>query len=237
MAVWSQAVGALLFLAVAGAARSLFDVAGRTLLQRTAPADVLARVFGILEALIMAGTAVGALIAPLLVNLGGTTAGDRGVGAHAAAARSARRPAAVRARRGGPRPGRRDRASPLADALRGAAPASIEGLARSLEPLSVATGTAIVTQGDEGDRYYAIAEGEFEVTRDGMHVNSLARGDGFGEIALLHDVVRTATVRAVSEARVYALDKAHFLEVLTGHPVAHTAAKTIAAERLAVVEG
>ncbi len=99
------------------------------------------------------------------------------------------------------------------------------------------TGTAIVTQGDDGDRYYAIAEGRFEVIRDGVCVSSLDRGDGFGEIALLHDVVRTATVRSVSSARVYALDKVPFLEGLTGHPVAHTATQKIAAERLAPVEG
>ncbi len=237
MTLSSQAAGALLLLAVAGAARSLFDVAGRTLLQRTAPPDVLARVFGILESLIMAGTAVGALIAPVLVNLGGATLAIAGVGGMLP----------LLALLGGRRLFALDasahvpvveigllRSLRLFSAL---PPPQIEGLARNLEPLSVAAGTTIVTQGEDGDRYYAIAEGQFEVVKDGTRVTTLDRGDGFGEIALLRAVVRTATVRSLSIGRVYALDKEPFLEVLTGHPAAHAAAQTIATERLTPIEG
>ena len=90
----------------------------------------------------------------------------------------------------------------------------------------------IVTQGEEGDRYYAIAEGELEVLVDGARVNMLGRGDGFGEIALLHDVTRTATVSALSPVKLYSLEKEPFLEVLTGHPAAHANAHAIAAERM-----
>jgi hypothetical protein len=233
MAVWSQAAGALLMLAVAGAARSLFDVAGRTLLQRTAPSDVLARVFGILEGLIMAGTAVGALVAPLLVNLAGATAGIIGVGAVLP----------ILALLGGRRLWALDatahvpiveigllRSLELFAAL---PPPELEGLAQSLEPVSAIAGQAVVTQGERGDRYYAIADGELEVVRDDKLLNTLGRGDGFGEIALLHGVTRTATVRAVTDARMYALEKDPFLLVLNGHPHSRAAAEAIAAQRLA----
>jgi hypothetical protein len=180
----------------------------------------------------MAGSAVGALIAPLLVNLGGATLAIAGVGAMLP----------LLALLGGRRLFGLDasahvpvveigllRSLQLFSAL---PPPQIEGLARSLEPLSVTVGAAIVTQGEDGDRYYAIAEGELEIVRDGVRVNTLGRGEGFGEIALLHEVPRNATVKALTAAKLYALEKEPFLEVLTGHPAAmKTAAAIVAARR------
>ena len=84
--------------------------------------------------------------------------------------------------------------------------------------MTAAAGDVIMRQGDEGDRYYAIAEGELEVLVDGVRVNALARGDGFGEIALLHDGVRTATVAALTDGRLYSLEQELFLEDTDGPP-------------------
>ena len=65
---------------------------------------------------------------------------------------------------------------------------------------------------------------------DGIRVNTLSRGEGFGEIALLHNVTRTATVSAITPVSLYALEMEPFLEVLTGHPPTMTTAKEIVAE-------
>jgi CRP-like cAMP-binding protein len=97
-------------------------------------------------------------------------------------------------------------------------------------------GVDVVTQGEEGDRFYVIADGETDVIADGTHVATLRRGDGFGEIALMYDVPRTATVHTRTAVRLYALERDDFLVALTGHLPAQTLAQGLASERLAELE-
>jgi cyclic nucleotide-binding protein len=120
------------------------------------------------------------------------------------------------------------RSIPLFAAL--PAPA-FETLGRALEPVSADAGTVLMRQGEDGDRYYAIAEGQLEVLHDGSHVATLGRGEGVGEIALLEDVPRTATVWVITPARLYALTKEPFVLALTGHAPADRAARRIVKTR------
>jgi hypothetical protein len=108
----------------------------------------------------------------------------------------------------------------------------VEALARSLEPVDAPVGAAVVREGDPGDRFYAVADGELDVTQRGERVRTLARGDVFGEIALLRDVPRTATVTPTAPSRLYALDKEPFLAAVTGHPQTSAAAGALVGERL-----
>ncbi len=109
---------------------------------------------------------------------------------------------------------------------------SLEHLAARLVPLRVDAGTVIVREGDAGDRFYIVAEGEIEVSQYDRTVSELAPGGYFGEIALLRDVPRTATVTARTDAVLYALDRDDFLAAVTGHPQSAEAAETVMSARL-----
>jgi MFS family permease len=241
LALWSVAlvgigvlpstVAAFALLAAAGVGRTVLDVAGRTLLQRIAPPETLARVFGLLEGVSMAGLAVGSAAAPLFVGLAGgrwafvclaaaLPVGTLLVLRSLLAADSAVRPVVEIARL---------RALPLFAPL--GAP-ELEGLARSLEPVTVAAGTAVVTEGEAGDRFYVVADGELVVTAGGAHLRTLGRGDCFGEIALLRRIPRTASVTARTACRLDALGAPAFLAVLTGHVAAGAAAEELVQARL-----
>jgi hypothetical protein len=226
----------LVLLASAGGARLTFDVTARTLLQRVARPDLLARVFGLLEGLEMAGLALGSLLATVLFTLGGVRAAFVGVGAilPVAALSAGRRLLDID----------RHATAPVVEVallrlvpmLSLLPPPTLESLARALTPEEVSAGVDVVTQGEEGDRFYVIADGEADVVVDGRLAAVLHRGDGFGEIALMYDVPRTATVRTRTEARLYALEREDFLVALTGHLPAQTLAQALASERVADLE-
>jgi hypothetical protein len=231
--VWPTTAGTFLMLVVAGAGRSLLDVAGRTLLQRMVSTDVLARVFGLLESLSMAALAVGSLVVPALVALGGARTACIVLGSLLP----------VAALFGGRRLLELDRRADvpvveisLLRSLRIFAPLGVpevETLARSLEVVEVPQGAAVIRAGERGDRFYAIADGTVEVRRDGNNVGTLTRGDSFGEIALLRDVPRTADVVALTPTRLYGLAKHDFVAAVTGHPAAAAESEWLVRERLA----
>jgi signal-transduction protein with cAMP-binding, CBS, and nucleotidyltransferase domain len=111
-------------------------------------------------------------------------------------------------------------------------PSALERLARNSVPVVVSAGTVVIREGDVGDRLYVIAEGHADVTTSGNHVATLGPGDHVGEIALLRDVPRTATVTASTPVRLLSLERDVFLRTMTGHEPAHAAAHSAAEDRL-----
>ncbi len=232
--IWPEVVVALIVLGLLGFGSSLVDVAGLTLVQRAVPDDVLARVFGVIQMLWLASIGIGAALVPALIAWLGIETALIATGAFLPilvallASRVAKIDAAA--------------VAPEAEELRILASVPIfaplpggflEHLAARLVPLRVEPGTVIVREGDAGDRFYIVAEGEIEVSQDGKLVSELEAGGYFGEIALMRDVPRTATVIARTPVVLYALDREDFLAAVTGHPQSAEAAETVVSARLA----
>lgn len=223
---------AWLFLALSGVGKAFVDVSGRTLLQRSVDSGTLSRIFGVQESLLMGGSALGTAVAPLLV----TYLGARGafvatgvvlpvVGLLAWTQIRKLDSTALQ-----PGPGFTLLESiPMFAVL----PAAVlEKLSRDLEQLSVPDATDIVTQGEVGDRLYLVAQGQVDILKNGVSVDTTGAGDFFGEIALLRNVRRTATVRAIGDVELYALGRDDFLEAVTGSSAAQELADTVADRRI-----
>jgi MFS family permease len=207
---------ALAMLACVGIGNALVDLGLFTLMARLAPDEVLARVFGLLESMVALTVGVGSIVASLLVELFGVRVALVAVGVLCPILAAAAWP---RLRRLDRFIGVRDQEIDLLQTvpmLRPLPLPAIEQLARGLQPVSVPAGQVVFHQGDVGDRFYVIESGTAEVIGDGRLVASLGQGQGFGEIALLRRVRRTATVRAASPLRLQALASDHFLPAVTG---------------------
>jgi len=232
--VWQELVVAVIVLALMGIGSSLVDVAGLTLVQRAVPDDVLARVFGVIQMLWLASIGIGAAIVPVLIAWLGIESAliAAGVFLPLLVVLLGTKVARIDATAAAPEPEElRILASvPIFAPLPGG---SLEHLAARLVPLRVEPGTVIVRERDAGDRFYIVAEGSLEVSQDGFPVTELDAGDYFGEIALIRDVARTATVTARTAVVLYALDREDFLAAVTGHPPSAEAAETVVSARLA----
>jgi MFS family permease len=232
VAVWPNYGFTLLLFGVVGLANTIVDVAGMTLLQRSADDEVLGRVFGILESLVLATIALGALVAPGLVSGLGPTTALVVTGAFLPALLVPLWPALRRVDADARVPIESLellRAIPIFAPLD---PIALERLALAAREFHVPPASAVVAQGEPGDLFFVIADGEAAVVVDGVEHGRLGRGGFFGEIALLRDVPRTATVRALSPLRLYALERDVFIEAVTGHAPSREAADRVVAERL-----
>jgi hypothetical protein len=231
--VWPGVGTALALLAAAGAARTVLDVGGRTVLHRAVPRALHAPVFSALEGLEMFGLAIGSLAVPLLTAVAGTRGTLAAIGGLLLVVPVLTMPVLRRI----------EQAAPAVDAelaiLRDNALFSmlgapvLEDLARAMVRTDVPHGNRVIREGEPGDQYFVVASGQLDVSIAGSSVETLTAHDGFGEIALLHDGVRTATVTATTDVTLYALGRAPFLEAVTGSAQAHRAVRELVAQRLA----
>ncbi len=226
----------LALMCVIGIGNALVDIGLYTLPARLVPEVLLARLFGGKESLTALSVALGALIAPLTIDLLGVRGALALLGLVAP----------VLAALAWPRLRAIDGSIAHRDAeiavlqrvgmLRPLPMPAIENLAFHIDHARVAAGREVFHQGDQGDRFYVIKEGEADVIGDGRLIRTLRAGEGFGEIALLRDTVRTTTVRARTPLLLYILDQHHFVAAVSDYSSSASEADVLMLDRLGTFE-
>ena len=224
---------ALVMLAIVGAGNALVDLGYFTLFPRLMPDEVLARVFGALESLVALAVGLGSILTPLLIHFFGIRGALVAIGlmTPAIVAVAWFRLVKVDEKFGAQADViERLRKVPM---LRPLPISTIEHLARSVREESVEPGKTVIEQGQAGESFYVIVTGEVEVKENGHLLRTLSDGDSFGEIALLRDVPRTTTVQARTPVSLYALDRRHFVPIVSGYSESAAEAEVVVETRLA----
>jgi hypothetical protein len=232
IALWPSTPIVYAAIAGIGAGNAVADVFALTLLHRLIPDHLLGRAFGAFWGTAAACQALGAAIAPPLIRL----ADVRGALAIAgvlmmvtplscwAALRKIDDALAVDSEH----VAQLARCEVLAPLTR----LALEQLARVARPLQTPAGMTVIEQGDVGDTFYVVVEGELAARRDGQEVRRMSDGDCFGEIAALTGTPRTATVVATTTSRLFVLDGPAFVLAVTGYKPADAAAADLSRRRL-----
>jgi MFS family permease len=223
---------ALALFALVGVANAVLDVAAFTALQRALPSDAIGRGLGVLETVALVGIGVGAALAPAALAVTDVQGVFLGAGLFLVAAAAAGWRAVALLDRRLPVPGRE------VSVLRGLpmfAPlplVTVEYLATRLEEARFEDGAVVIREGEPGSHFYVIVEGEAVASVAGRPLRTMGPGDGFGEIALLREVPRTATVVARGVLRTMTLYRTDFLAALSANVDSASAADALVRGRL-----
>jgi MFS family permease len=228
---WTVPIAAYLGWLGIGLGYTFIDVAAKTLLQRLGSDETLGRVVGSLESSRLAAMAIGSISASVAVALLGTE-GALFVLAGLMPAFVLLAWSRLRAYEVGAPVAEGSFSLLRANSIFTPLPvATLERISHDLVPVTAETGEEVITQGDQGDSFYLIEEGEVEVFENGSFRRNEGPGESFGEIALLRDVPRTATVRATEPTRLLRLEREQFISAVTGHRRSHQQAHTVVDSR------
>jgi MFS family permease len=231
VAVWPHTGTALAAMAITGVANPVVDVNASTIIQRMTPDEVLGRVFGALESALIIAMALGSLVMPYIISAVGlrwslvVLAGLMLLVVVPTWPRVRRIDTTLREPEGLALVEQSALFAPLERK-------SLELIAGQLQRVEVPAGEVLIAEGEPGDRFYLVESGQLRVTFAGRELGVAQRGEPIGEIALLRDVPRTATVTAVEPSVVLALDRADFLNAVTGNSEVNNRADDLISRRI-----
>lgn len=228
LAFATSPIVAVLMMALVGAGGTFLDVIATTMLQRAVDEALLARVFGIIDSLGVAAILAGSLIAPALVSTFGIRSALLVTGITLPALALLTLPKLISLRELANRTmddlAPRVRLLEASGAFYGTPVQTLEAVALSMTLERVSAGAVILREGDLADDLFIVAEGIFEVVSRGETggdetvVNSLESPDYFGEIGLIENMPRTASVRADAGGAVYRISGSDFLDLVNKAP-------------------